>query len=26
MRKRGFTTVRHYPVLGGLMTIHHAHK
>jgi demethylmenaquinone methyltransferase/2-methoxy-6-polyprenyl-1,4-benzoquinol methylase len=26
MRMRGFTTVRHYPVLGGLMTIHHAHK
>src|SRR5215475_531989 len=26
MRTRGFTTVRHYSVLGGLMTIHHAHK
>jgi demethylmenaquinone methyltransferase / 2-methoxy-6-polyprenyl-1,4-benzoquinol methylase len=26
MRKSGFTTVRHYPVLGGLMTIHHALK
>jgi demethylmenaquinone methyltransferase / 2-methoxy-6-polyprenyl-1,4-benzoquinol methylase len=26
MRKRGFTAVRHYAVLGGLMTIHHAHK
>jgi demethylmenaquinone methyltransferase/2-methoxy-6-polyprenyl-1,4-benzoquinol methylase len=26
MRARGFTTVRHYPVLGGLMAIHHALK
>jgi demethylmenaquinone methyltransferase / 2-methoxy-6-polyprenyl-1,4-benzoquinol methylase len=26
MRTRGFTTVRHYPVLGGLMAIHHAQK
>jgi demethylmenaquinone methyltransferase / 2-methoxy-6-polyprenyl-1,4-benzoquinol methylase len=26
MRDRGFTTVRHYPVLGGLMAIHHALK
>jgi demethylmenaquinone methyltransferase/2-methoxy-6-polyprenyl-1,4-benzoquinol methylase len=26
MRARGFTTVRHYPVLGGLMTIHHGLK
>jgi demethylmenaquinone methyltransferase / 2-methoxy-6-polyprenyl-1,4-benzoquinol methylase len=26
MRTRGFTTVRHYPVLGGLMAIHHALK
>ena len=26
MRARGFTTVRHYPVLGGLMAIHHARK
>jgi demethylmenaquinone methyltransferase/2-methoxy-6-polyprenyl-1,4-benzoquinol methylase len=26
MRARGFLTVRHYPVLGGLMAIHHAVK
>jgi demethylmenaquinone methyltransferase/2-methoxy-6-polyprenyl-1,4-benzoquinol methylase len=26
MRASGFTTVRHYPVLGGLMAIHHALK
>jgi demethylmenaquinone methyltransferase/2-methoxy-6-polyprenyl-1,4-benzoquinol methylase len=26
MRARGFSTVRHYPVLGGLMAIHHAQK
>jgi demethylmenaquinone methyltransferase/2-methoxy-6-polyprenyl-1,4-benzoquinol methylase len=26
MRARGFTTVRHYPVLGGLMAIHHGLK
>jgi demethylmenaquinone methyltransferase / 2-methoxy-6-polyprenyl-1,4-benzoquinol methylase len=26
MRARGFTTVHHYPVLGGLMAIHHALK
>jgi demethylmenaquinone methyltransferase/2-methoxy-6-polyprenyl-1,4-benzoquinol methylase len=26
MRTRGFTTVRHYPILGGLMAIHHALK
>jgi demethylmenaquinone methyltransferase/2-methoxy-6-polyprenyl-1,4-benzoquinol methylase len=26
MRARGFTSVRHYPVLGGLMAIHHALK
>lgn len=26
MRARGFTTVRHYSVLGGLMAIHHAMK
>jgi demethylmenaquinone methyltransferase / 2-methoxy-6-polyprenyl-1,4-benzoquinol methylase len=26
LRTRGFTTVRHYPVLGGLMAIHHALK
>ena len=26
LRARGFTTVRHYPVLGGLMSIHHALK
>ena len=26
MRARGFTSVRHYPVLGGLMAIHHARK
>jgi demethylmenaquinone methyltransferase / 2-methoxy-6-polyprenyl-1,4-benzoquinol methylase len=25
-RARGFTSVRHYPVLGGLMSIHHARK
>src|SRR5437773_6224051 len=26
MKARGFTTVRHYRVLGGLMAIHHAWK
>jgi len=26
MRARGFSSVRHYPVLGGLMSIHHALK
>jgi demethylmenaquinone methyltransferase/2-methoxy-6-polyprenyl-1,4-benzoquinol methylase len=26
MRARGFARVRHYPVLGGLMAIHHAWK
>ena len=26
MRDLGFVQVRHYPVLGGLMAIHHAHK
>jgi demethylmenaquinone methyltransferase/2-methoxy-6-polyprenyl-1,4-benzoquinol methylase len=26
MEARGFTTVRHYRVLGGLMAIHHARK
>jgi demethylmenaquinone methyltransferase/2-methoxy-6-polyprenyl-1,4-benzoquinol methylase len=26
MEERGFKTVRHYPVLGGLMAIHHARK
>lgn len=26
MRARGFSQVRHYPVLGGLMAIHHAVK
>jgi len=26
MRARGFSDVRHYPVLGGLMAIHHAVK
>jgi demethylmenaquinone methyltransferase / 2-methoxy-6-polyprenyl-1,4-benzoquinol methylase len=26
MRARGFSRVRHYPVLGGLMSIHHALK
>jgi demethylmenaquinone methyltransferase/2-methoxy-6-polyprenyl-1,4-benzoquinol methylase len=26
MRARGFRSVRHYPVLGGLMAIHHARK
>ncbi len=26
MRARGFSNVRHYPVLGGLMSIHHALK
>src|SRR5262245_49914398 len=26
MEQRGFKTVRHYPVLGGLMAIHHARK
>jgi demethylmenaquinone methyltransferase/2-methoxy-6-polyprenyl-1,4-benzoquinol methylase len=26
MEARGFKTVRHYPVLGGLMAIHHARK
>ena len=26
MEDRGFKTVRHYPVLGGLMAIHHARK
>jgi demethylmenaquinone methyltransferase/2-methoxy-6-polyprenyl-1,4-benzoquinol methylase len=26
MEARGFSTVRHYPVLGGLMAIHHARK
>ena len=26
MRARGFSRVRHYRVLGGLMAIHHAHK
>jgi ubiquinone/menaquinone biosynthesis methyltransferase len=26
MRARGFTDVRYYPVLGGLMAIHHARK
>jgi demethylmenaquinone methyltransferase/2-methoxy-6-polyprenyl-1,4-benzoquinol methylase len=26
MRARGFTTVRHHRVLGGLMAIHHAWK
>jgi ubiquinone/menaquinone biosynthesis methyltransferase len=26
MEARGFTRVRHYPVLGGLMAIHHAFK
>jgi demethylmenaquinone methyltransferase / 2-methoxy-6-polyprenyl-1,4-benzoquinol methylase len=26
MKTRGFTSVRHYPLLGGLMAIHHARK
>ena len=26
MESRGFSPVRHYPVLGGLMAIHHARK
>jgi len=26
MKTRGFARVEHYPVLGGLMAIHHAHK
>ena len=26
MKARGFRTVAHYPVLGGLMAIHHARK
>jgi len=26
MKSRGFLTVRHYPILGGLMAIHHARK
>jgi demethylmenaquinone methyltransferase/2-methoxy-6-polyprenyl-1,4-benzoquinol methylase len=26
MESRGFARARHYPVLGGLMAIHHAHK
>jgi len=26
MKARGFRTVAHYPVLGGLMAIHHASK
>ncbi len=26
MERRGFERVRHYPVLGGLMAIHHAQK
>jgi demethylmenaquinone methyltransferase/2-methoxy-6-polyprenyl-1,4-benzoquinol methylase len=26
MRARGFTTVHHYPLLGGLMAIHHGLK
>ena len=26
LESRGFARVRYYPVLGGLMTIHHAHK
>ena len=26
MEARGFSRVRHYRVLGGLMAIHHAHK
>jgi len=26
MEARGFTRVRYYPVLGGLMAIHHGHK
>lgn len=25
MRDRGFARVSHYPLLGGLMSIHHAH-
>jgi hypothetical protein len=26
METRGFSRARHYPVLGGLMAIHHAIK
>jgi demethylmenaquinone methyltransferase/2-methoxy-6-polyprenyl-1,4-benzoquinol methylase len=26
MKVRGFTSVRHYRLLGGLMAIHHARK
>jgi demethylmenaquinone methyltransferase/2-methoxy-6-polyprenyl-1,4-benzoquinol methylase len=26
MKARGFARVQHYPVLGGLMAIHHAWK